>query len=59
MAKKYSELIDALLKLGLLPTTGHGSVQIIIKDYQAKEAIKVTHYLCKDEIVTKEIEKVD
>lgn len=57
MSKKYSNLMDALLQLGLIPATGYGSIQIILKDYKVNEINKTTHYLCKDGVVSKVIEE--
>ena len=56
MSNKYSELLDTLVKLKLISQTGYGSVNIILKDYKINEITKSTHYLCKDEIITKEME---
>lgn len=58
-SEKYSDLMEALLELKLIPATGHGSITIVLKDYKLNDINKTTHYLCKDDVVSKENEKIN
>lgn len=47
MEENYSKLFDILAKMGFLPETGYGSINIIVKDFKITECERTTHWLNK------------